>query len=229
MNVLKKKKRTALAKPSIPPVAERVYTGPLPKHKKYRDDLILIAVADAPDAEQFPKCNPAGIPPETFYAFDTGKKRCAHMVSYDAHGVGIAWDTDRDGRYFLRVGRDLLAPRYIEYSYDYANAEKAGEHWSHSHPNYRGSLSGKLDVGAYKDYSSPRTRADARRKPLSATKRIGGTTKPSAARKPLRKSLGGGATTTAHMEGGAVLDQAAEKAAESMTQGFGKKKLRKAK
>ena len=204
----------------------------MPKTKSYRDGLVLVLVTDAPDVAQFPKCNPKGIPPETFYVFDPEKKRCVHMLSFDAHGIGIAWDTDRDGRYFLRTGRALLAPRYVEYSYDYSNAEKAGEHWSHSHKNYRGSLSGRLDIAAYENYSSPRTRADDRRKaaekPSAGPKRIGGATRPATTQKPLRKRLGGGATKAEHIEGGAALDKAAADAADAMTKNFGKKKLRKA-
>lgn len=229
-----RKKPTRKRRTSTPPDAEQMYDGPLPKStRKHEGTLYLVPLADAPDAPQFPKCNPQGVPPETYYVFDKSVMRCRHMISYDAHGVGIAWDTDRDSRYFLRNGRPLLAPRYVEYSYDHSNAEKAGEWWSHSHPNYRGSLSGKLSIGTYDDYSTPKTRAEARRKaagkPSPALKRIGGVMKPEITKRAPAKRLGGSKTTDEVMTDRSKLDKAAQSAADDLSASFGKKKLRKAK
>lgn len=226
------KRKTRIA--SIPPAAERTYDGELPESAEdWRDGLVLVPIADRPDAAQFPKCHPGGVPPETYYVFDPKVSRCVYMLSRDAQSVSIAWDTDRDGRYFLRARRDLLCPRYVEYSYDHTNAFIAGEHWSHSHPNYRGSLSGK-DIGTYEDYQSPKTRALGRKKrlekPSKATKRIGGDMKPVVTKSAPKKRLGGKKTTDDIMQDRAALDNAAEDAAKELSAAFGsKKRLRKAK
>lgn len=126
----------------------RPYDGPEPKGREYRDDLILVSVEDAPDDPAFPKLQKGANPPETYYAYNTKTHRCEHMLSFDVFDIGIAWDMDYSGRYFTRCERNLRCPRSVEYSYDASNAIKAGEWWSHSHPNYRGSLSSRMDGSA---------------------------------------------------------------------------------
>lgn len=147
------KKRKSL-KRSTPTDAKPVqkatepYDGPVPEGTEYRDDLILVSIADAPDHPMFPKLGKDAYPPETFYAYNTKTHRTEHMLSYDAYNTGLAWDMDYSGRYFLRVERGLRCPRFIEYCYDSAKAQKAGEHWSHSHDDYKGSLSTRLSGSA---------------------------------------------------------------------------------
>lgn len=225
---LKKRLKPISKSRSAPPVAEQVYEGELPSATEYRDGLLMVSLDSAPDVPQFPKCDPKGVPPKTFYVFDPEKGRCVHMLSFDAYDIGIAWDTDRDGRYFLRARRALLCPRYVEYSYDASEVIKAGGYWSRSHPNYSGTLSASVSPGVYADYQSPRTRADARKKPL---KRSGSLTRPrtlpKAADAP-RKRLGGRKTTDHDINDQAATDQAAREAAADLTASFGKKKLRKA-
>lgn len=222
------KKRTRTVKRSTPPAAEQVYTGPLPKSATgWRDSLILVPVEDAPEAPCFVPVNPLGVPPETYYVFDSSLQRVVYMMSRDAQGVSIAWDTDREGRYFLRAKRALICPRFVEYSYDTTNALLAGESWTYSHPNYKGSLGGKLPEKGYKDYSSPRTRAAARKPDVirkieetAAAKRASKRIKPL----PVRKTVSKAAESNAErlMSDKGALDQAAQKAADDLTKAYGK-------
>lgn len=173
---LTRKKKTPVVKtrPVGPTAADRVFDGELPEGGEYlRDGIYLVHYRDAPKNEiAFPPVDTKGVPPETYYAFDESTKRVEFMYSVDAFGVGIAWDTDRDARYFARLGRNkygerlkLQCPRYVEYTYDCSNALKAGEHWSHSHPNYSGSL--RHRKGGYPDRATPSVPA-TRKKPSEA-------------------------------------------------------------
>lgn len=146
----------------VPKSATPKYDGPLPKSAQdYRDDLKLVPLKDRPDHRAFPAVNPLGVPPETYYVFDPADQRCSHMVSMDPMSESwLAWDSDRDGRYFTRVPRPLLCPRSIEYSYDSSVAQMNGEYWSHSHKSYLGSLSGTVDAEPYTQ--TPQTRREAR-------------------------------------------------------------------
>ncbi|QZE10848.1 hypothetical protein SEA_CHISANAKITSUNE_82 [Gordonia phage ChisanaKitsune] len=171
----------------VPKIATPKFDGRLPKSaKEYRDDLMMIPVADRPDHPTFPRVNPKGVPPETYYVYDPEDQRCTHMVSLDPiSNSWLAWDSDRDGRYFTRVPRPLLCPRSIEYAYDTSVAQLAGEHWSHSHKNYLGSLSGRIDAEPYTQ--TPQTRKMARTAPSAA--KTTGLSRKGAAAKPATPPL----------------------------------------
>lgn len=121
------------------------YDGPAFKGEPHpnNDDLLLVEVAKAPDHAAFPKVNTRLCPPDTFYAYNLDTDEVDHMVSIDAFGTCLAWDTDRSGRYFKRADRPLVAPRSIEYCYDSSVALEAGEQWGVTHKNYTGTLGGK--------------------------------------------------------------------------------------
>lgn len=165
-----KKRSSSKQVAEVPKSATPKYDGPLPKSAQdYRDDLKLIPLDDRPDHRAFPKVNKLGVPPETYYVYDPADRRCSHMVSLDPQSQSwMAWDSDRDGRYFTRVPRPLLCPRSIEYSYDTSVAMMNGEYWSHSHKNYLGSLSGRVEAEPYTQ--TPQTRREARTaKPAAKT------------------------------------------------------------
>lgn len=113
----------------------------------YRDGLVLLPYSEAPLTDShFVPINPLGVPPKTFYVLNLEERRAVHMVSQDEDGTYVAWDTDRDFRYFMRARNPLVCPRSIEYIYDASVAIKAGENWGPSHPNYRGTLTGVVKV-----------------------------------------------------------------------------------
>jgi hypothetical protein len=112
-----------------------------------RKGITLVHYDDAPtDRKFFPLIDPKGVPPKTYYAFDDESRRVTHLVSIDALGVLVSWDCDREFRYFTQARNPIRAPRSIEYMYDHSNAIAAGETWSHSHPNYTGSLASRRPV-----------------------------------------------------------------------------------
>lgn len=138
----------------------------------YRDDLVLVAINDAPDDRHFVPVMAGYVPPETFYAFNTKTKQIEHMVSLDATGTHLAWDTDRGGRYFTRLDRGIMCPRSIEFSYDASVAHKAGEEWDVKHPAYRGTLSGQDGTGGVylgsKDGEAPKRPSTGPTAPVTA-------------------------------------------------------------
>lgn len=107
------------------------------------DTWVLIHHEDLPDIHWFPPVDAERVPPETFFVFDTESKTILHMASRDAHGVLVAWESDRDGRYFLRVRKPMWCPRSIELFYDRARVEVAEgkEAWHAGHKDWHGSLS----------------------------------------------------------------------------------------
>lgn len=140
-----------------------MYDGDLPDSaEELREGMYLIPITDPVAAEHplaFPPVDGKAVPPDTFYAFDESTSRVEFMYSMDAQNIGIAWDVDRDGRYFARLGYrhgervKLQCPRFVEYSYDCSNAIVAGEEWHRNHRNYMGSLNHRS--GGYPDRSAP--------------------------------------------------------------------------
>lgn len=170
--------------------AHTPYDGDVPDGEAWRDGLILIAPGDAPDHPQFPKLETGYNPPKTFYAFNPETMRTECMVSFDAFGISIAWDMDRSSRYFLRSLKPLMCPRFVEYSYDTSAALKAGEYWSHSHKNYRGSLQGEKPVVQPDHRKAPRGSKKLTPRKAVVTGKGGKVTEPAkseASKRPLRR------------------------------------------
>jgi len=208
--------------------ATEPFDGPVPKGDEWRDGLILVLPEDAPDDPNFPKLQKGCYPPETYYAFNPETMRTECMVSYDAYGVGISWDMDRSMRYFLRCVRPIACPRFVEYSYDASNALKAGEHWSHSHANYRGSLSGEAALGAQPDHRvAPRSKKKLGTRKATVTTGSSKTTK-SLSKRPLSRPQTDeqpADDTLLHDKG--KMDAAAADMSASLSQQFGKKPLKR--
>ena len=138
--LLRKKDRVT----STPTADRHMFTGLLPKGKPHPtvDDLVLIHHTKAPkDRNAFPAVTEL-VPPDTYHVFSKSLKRVVYMASIDALGTLLAWDTDKDGRYFMS-GRALIAPRFIEYCWDSSVAIAAGEKWDIHHRDYYGTLASK--------------------------------------------------------------------------------------
>ncbi|AKL88348.1 hypothetical protein BH789_gp067 [Gordonia phage GMA6] len=168
------------------------YDGDLPDSMEhYRDDLHLIPVADRPSDPAFPKLAKGCYPPETYYVFDVETRRCTHMYSIDAQGVGIAWDVDYGGRYFTRITKPLRCPRFVEYCYDSSVALSNREDWNRAHKNYLGSLSSNVGGSdAQPDHrQAPRAKRPLQGKPAAKTAVSGGRTNVAPTTAP-KKSLG---------------------------------------
>lgn len=122
------------------------YDGRLPKSAvphHAEANLALIPIQDAPGDEHFVPVDETRVPPETYFVFDVRTNQIVHMVSQCGHSL-IAWDTDREGRYFRSPRKQpLVCPRSVEYSYDSARAFENGEDWSPVHPDYKGTLSSR--------------------------------------------------------------------------------------
>lgn len=203
-----------------------------------REHLVMVPVDKAPNDPHFPKVSKL-VPPETYYVFDPDIHEVVHMCSIDATGTPLAWDTDRDGRYFRQARRPLIAPRAIEYCWDASRAFAAGDDWWPGHRDYRGTLGSRREApGTYTDFNSASTRKAARqgKTPLTPKKPL--TPKQTAApgaKKPLglkRKPVDDGGILTASGVDHDKLRSAAEDVAakyDDMFSGAKKKLTRKRK
>lgn len=155
------------------PMPDECFVGGIP-HPNRSGFTLIPALADG-IPNYLPPVDLDQVPPDTYYVVDDSTRMVTSMASIDAQDVLVAWDIDREGRYFLRVRRALMCPRAIEHFYDRARVEveEGKEAWNRGHPDWNGSLTAKLRTPSrYDDYNSPATREVARKRLPGASKTV---------------------------------------------------------
>lgn len=198
MTLRKQKKALPLRHKVTPEVEGRkignMILGPIPDHLDLGDvidhpnrpTIMLVPAMEAGLDKYLPPVALDRCPPETYYAVDKESRTVQSMVSVDADGIHLAWDIDREGRYFLRVRRPLIAPRSVEVVYDQARVirEEGKDAWTQSHKDWLGSLSGH--VKGDEPYPDRRTPGRVER-PSESLSGPSKTLKPLTSKKPLPK------------------------------------------